>query len=116
MKKSLVFFAFFTVVPAIAQTKNPSAPSPAVQAIEKQVNFAQLERGLAQWKTVQMPFNRSGLTDDQVQSIEKMVQACHYLEDIFLQQSDPKVIGMMSVLEHSSSAKDKAILRMLRIQ
>src|SRR3954469_23443579 len=116
MRNILAFALCIAVIPSFAQQKSASASSPAAQAIEKQVNFAQLERALVQWKTVQMPFEREGLTDDQVQAIEKMVQACHYLEDIFLQQSDPKVIGMMSVLEHSSSAKDKAILRMLRIQ
>ena len=114
MKKTLVAVLLLALTSAFAQKS--SEPSPAVQAIEKQVNLPELEKSLAQWKVVKMSFDAKGLTPDQVKAIEKMVQACHYLEDIFLQQSDPQVIGLMTKLEHSTDPRAKEVLRMLRIQ
>src|SRR4051812_14883821 len=116
MRKALAFLLCLVSIPLAAQKKNSSGSSSATAAIEKQVNFTALKRSLAQWKAVQMPFDPKGLTADQVKAVDKMVQACHYLEDIFLQQSDPQVIGLMKTLEHSADPKDKDILRMLRIQ
>jgi hypothetical protein len=98
------------------KTSSPSGNSAAVKQIEKQVNFPELEKQLAQWKVVHMPFNSKGLTANQVKVVEKLVTASQYLDNIFLRQSDPEVVGMMRTLEHSSDPKAKAILRMLRIQ
>ncbi len=87
-----------------------------MKQIEKQVNFSELEKQLAQWKVVRMPFDSKGLTADQVKVVGKLVTASQYLDNIFLRQSDPEVVGMMRTLQHSSDPKAKAILRMLRIQ
>src|ERR1051326_2313369 len=69
------------------QTK---AQNKAANPIDKEVNFPELEKELAQWKRVQMPFDSSGLTTRQRQRAAKLAAAPHYIEDIFLRQSDPE--------------------------
>src|SRR5438552_17378181 len=82
-------------------------------AIDKQVDFAALEKKLAQWKQVKMPFDTKGLTPRQIKLVNKLVDAAQYLEDIFLRQSDPEVIGLMEYLKSSSSPKEQELLRLL---
>src|SRR5438874_11728497 len=95
---------------AAGRTKGASNP------IDKQVDFAALEKKLAQWKQVKMPFDTRGLIPRQVKLVNKLVDAGHYLEDIFLRQSDPEVVGLMESLKTSKNPKDQELLRMLRIQ
>jgi hypothetical protein len=92
-----------------------TAPN-ASSVIAGKIVFPELETHLAQWKQVQMPFRPAGLSPNQVKMVYKLVQASHYVEDIFLQQSDPEVVGMIQSLQHSTDPKDKEVLRMLRIQ
>src|SRR5438067_13000762 len=84
--------------------------------IDKQVDLTALEKKLTQWKQVKMPFDTRGLTSRQVKLVNKLVDAAHYLEDIFLRQSDPEVVGLMESLKTSKNPKDQELLRMLRIQ
>ncbi|PYX82305.1 MAG: Zn-dependent hydrolase [Acidobacteria bacterium] len=95
-----------------AGPRSAGRPNP----IDKQVDFAALEKKLAQWKQVKMPFDTRGLTSRQVKLVNKLVDAAHYLEDIFLRQSDPEVVGLMESLKTSKNPKDQELLRMLRIQ
>ena len=95
-----------------AGPRSAGRPNP----IDKQVDFAALEKKLAQWKQVKMPFDTRGLTSRQVKLVNKLVDAEHYLEDIFLRQSDPEVVGLMESLKTSKNPKDQELLRMLRIQ
>lgn len=108
------------VVPdgAVAQAKhrrhvaaNSNPPNP----IDKDVNFPELEKELAQWKRVQMPYDANGLTARQQQMVTKLVEASHYIEYIFLRQSDPEAVGLMESLTGSKNPKDEEVLRMLRI-
>src|SRR5919109_1112198 len=96
--------------------KAAGARKGAANPIDKQVDFAALEKKLAQWKRVQMPFDTTGLNARQVKLLNKLVDAAHYVEDIFLRQSDPEVLGLMESLKASSNPKDRELLRMLRIQ
>src|SRR5947207_4168913 len=95
-----------------AAGRTKGSPNP----IDKQVDFTALEKKLTQWKQVKMPFDTRGLTSRQVKLVNKLVDAAHYLEDIFLRQSDPEVVGLMESLKASKNPKDQELLRMLRIQ
>ena len=95
-----------------AGPRSAGRPNP----IDKQVDFTALEKKLTQWKQVKMPFDTRGLTSRQVKLVNKLVDAAHYLEDIFLRQSDPEVVGLMESLKTSKNPKDQELLRMLRIQ
>lgn len=83
--------------------------------MDKDVNFPELEKQLAQWKRVEMPYDATGLTARQQQMVKRLVDASHYIEDIFLRQSDPEAVGLMQSLAGSKNAKDQEVLRMLRI-
>jgi hypothetical protein len=43
---------------------------------------------LAKWKSVDMPFRSAGLTLPERQMVDKLVEACRLLDDIFWRQSD----------------------------
>ena len=43
---------------------------------------------LAKWKNVDMPFHSAGLTDREKQMVDKLVEACRLLDDVFWRQSD----------------------------
>jgi hypothetical protein len=43
---------------------------------------------LARWKRVEMPFHAEGLTARERQMVEKLVEACRLLDDVYLRQSD----------------------------
>src|SRR5215467_5796650 len=43
---------------------------------------------LAKWKPVEMPFNLQGLSTRERQMVEKLVEACRLLDDVYWRQSD----------------------------
>src|SRR5206468_565278 len=43
---------------------------------------------LARWKSVEMPFHSEGLSTRERQTVEKLVDACRLLNDIYWRQSD----------------------------
>jgi hypothetical protein len=43
---------------------------------------------LAKWKNVDMPFRSAGLTPSERQMVDKLVEACRLLDDVFWRQSD----------------------------
>jgi len=43
---------------------------------------------LAKWKTVEMPFRPTGLSARERQMVDKLVEACRLLDDVFWRQSD----------------------------
>ncbi len=45
---------------------------------------------LAKWKNVDMPFHSAGLTDRERQMVDKLVDACRLLDDVYWRQSDLK--------------------------
>src|SRR6058998_909605 len=101
---AFVLSALLATNSSLAQTKRAQSTKSGVSAAEvirAQVDFPQLEKQLAQWKVVRMPFDSKGLTPNQVKAVGKLVEACHYLENIFLRQSDPEVVGLIKALEHS---------------
>ncbi len=47
-----------------------------------------IAKRLARWKTVQMPFHAEGLTQRDRQMVDKLVEACRLLNDVYWRQSD----------------------------
>src|SRR5439155_26055523 len=43
---------------------------------------------LAKWKNVDMPFNSAGLSDRERRMVDKHVEACRLLDDVYWRQSD----------------------------
>jgi hypothetical protein len=74
-----------------------------------------LDKRLAKWKPVEMPFDASGLSPRERQLVDKLVEACQDLEDLYWRQSDPADIQLYNKLAHSAGAQERAVARMLWI-
>ncbi len=64
---------------------------------------------LARWKTVQMPYDSSGLDARQRQVVDKLAGASRFIEAIYWQQSDPEGLALYR------STKDPQLKRLLAI-
>jgi len=62
-----------------------------------------------------MPFDKSGLTAREQKMIEKLVDACRYLDDIFWRQVDPEGLQLYTSLEDKTSKQDVELRRYLWI-
>jgi hypothetical protein len=62
---------------------------------------------LAKWKAVEMPFHSSGLSARERQMVEKLVDACRLLDDVFWRQSD---LGGLALYKGTRSQTLKDLL------
>ncbi|HEX5412510.1 MAG TPA: Zn-dependent hydrolase [Terriglobia bacterium] len=74
-----------------------------------------LSSRLAKWRRVEMPYNSSGLTEGERQVVDKLVDACRYLDDIFWRQSDPVALELYQTLEGSKDPAEMDLRRFLMI-
>jgi len=74
-----------------------------------------LDKRLAKFKRVQMPFHSAGLTVRERKLVEKLVDASRYLDDIYWRQSDPDGLTLYQSLAGSKDPKDIALRRYLEI-
>ena len=79
----------------------------------KLISVPDLERRLARWRPVKMPFDASGLTDSEKGMIGKLVESCRYLDDIFWRQSDPEGLELYKSLVKTGG--DPELQRLLLI-
>jgi hypothetical protein len=93
MKRFSLLVAFGAL--AIAQSKS-APPSPA-------------ER-LARWKPVEMPFHSQGLSTKEKQLVEKLVEACRSLDEVYWRQSD---LSGLSLLKTTNDPVIKQLLTIM---
>jgi hypothetical protein len=74
-----------------------------------------LDARLAKYKPVRMPYNPKGLTPNERQMVEKLVQASQYLEDIYWRQSDPAGLNLYQQLAASTYPRDAKVRSFLFI-
>jgi hypothetical protein len=74
-----------------------------------------LSSRLAKWRRVEIPYDPSGLTENQRQVVDKLVDACRYLERIFWRQSDPVALELYLTLEGKKDPADVDLRRFLMI-
>ncbi|HEU5337282.1 MAG TPA: Zn-dependent hydrolase, partial [Terriglobales bacterium] len=74
-----------------------------------------LTEQLAKWRVVRMPFNAAGLSARQRRMVQKLVDACRYLDDIYWRQSDPEGLTLYQELQGNSNRIDAQVRRMLMI-
>src|SRR5262249_53520390 len=58
-----------------------------------------LDRRLARFRHVQMPFDAAGLAPRERKMIERLVDACRYLDSIYWRQVDPQGLELYQSLE-----------------
>ncbi|HVT15657.1 MAG TPA: Zn-dependent hydrolase [Thermoanaerobaculia bacterium] len=76
-----------------------------------------LERRLAKWKAVPMPFSAAGLSARERQMVDKLVEACRWLERIYWRQSDPEGLALYGTLTAAKAPaeRDRELRRLLWI-
>jgi len=95
-----------------AQTKKPAAAGAALAKLQVAPD---LDKRLARWKPVDMPFDASGLSPRERQLVDKLVEACRDLEDAYWRQSDPGDVELYEALSRSTAERERAVARMLWI-
>ena len=76
---------------------------------------ADLNERVAKWRQVQMPFQSAGLSSNEVKLVDKLVDACRYLEDIHWRQIDPDALTMYQSLLNNTSPRDQKLRHYLWI-
>jgi hypothetical protein len=104
-----------TIATRAQETATPQAASKSRSATQNLVISPNLEKELAKFKPVQMPFDSAHLTARDQQMVAKLVEACQYLESIYWRQSDPEGLKLYQSLAGSRAPNDIALRRFLRI-
>jgi len=74
-----------------------------------------LDSRVERFREVRMPFDSAGLRVRERKLVEKLVEACHYLENIFWRQSDPEALTLYQSLAGSKNPRDLKLRRYLWI-
>jgi len=74
-----------------------------------------LARRLAKFRSVQMPLRSAELTPDGRKMVDKLVEACQFLEGIFWRQMDPDALSLYQSLAGSTNPRDIQLRRYLWI-
>jgi hypothetical protein len=112
---SMILFA--VTVAAFAQAKKRSMTGSAGQSgqVANLRVVPDIRERAAKFKRVEMPMPASGLTANERKMVEKLVEACRALEDIYWRQSDPDAIVLYQSLEGKTNSRDLALRRYLWI-
>ncbi len=115
MRNSLVLIgAMLVVSPTFADL--PPVPAKAAPLdLDKLIVSPDLTAQLAKFKQVRMPFDAKGLTPRELQLVNKLVDACRYLEVIFWLQSDTEGYNLLSQLKDNPSPRAAELRRFLTI-
>jgi hypothetical protein len=70
-----------------------------------------LAQRLAKFRQVQMPFHSEGLTAREIKLVDKLVDACRYLEEVYWRQIDPDGLTLYQSLASSQNPKDENLRR-----
>ncbi len=65
---------------------------------------------LAKWKNVDMPFRSNGLADHEKQMVDKLVEACRLLDDVYWRQSD---LDGLALYKRTTNAPLKTLLTIM---
>src|SRR5580698_5981166 len=74
-----------------------------------------LAQRLAKFRQVQMPLHSEGLTARERKLVDKLVDACRYLEEIYWRQIDPDGLTLYQSLATSKNPKDEKLRRYIWI-
>jgi hypothetical protein len=90
-----------------------AAPSPGAHpALTASLAAKDIDRRLARWKPVEMPWNESTLNPREQQMVERLVAACRELESIYWRQNDPQSLDLYLSL---ADAKTPALQHLRRL-
>src|SRR6266478_5076843 len=98
------------------KVKSASRTRNAVTSIAAPFGVApDLDARLAKFRPIEMPFNRTGLSEREQELVEKLVDAANRIEQIYWRQSDPEGLQLYVRLEKIQDLLDKKVLRFMKI-
>lgn len=131
MKRALVILVSLILVFAMKTSAQTGAAAPKKRKSRSQQHETQkygkantqpklqvaadIDQELAKWQVQRMPFSGAGLTARERQLVAKLVEAQHYIEDMFWRQSDPEGLELYKRLAKSQNPTDRKVVRMLKI-
>jgi hypothetical protein len=100
-----------------AQTRPEFMTGSAAKAAQPAAVYVapDLPKRVAKFRAVPMPFRAADVSDSERQLVDKLVDACRYLEDIFWRQSDPEALALYQSLAGSKNPSDVQLRRYLWI-
>jgi hypothetical protein len=96
------------------KTKTSGASANGAASGNSQI-VSDLAQRVAKFQRVEMPFHSAAFTARENQMVEKLVDACRYLEDIFWRQTDPEALTMYLSLAQSKRPEDELLRQYLWI-
>src|SRR5579863_1074712 len=114
---SLSFSLLLLLSSAGAQKNNKAMTGCAAKGAESsQMKVVpDLDRRLAKFRRIEMTFHSASLTVRERKMVEKLVDACRYLEDIYWRQSDPDGLELYQSLANSKNPQDEKLRQYLWI-
>ena len=103
------------VVAILLATATGFAQSPPDVAAALKTVVPDLDKRLARFKPVRMPYTATTLSPRERQMIDQLVIACRHLENIFWRQSDPEALALYNALETVNTPLAKNLRRYLFI-
>jgi hypothetical protein len=101
--------------PAPGQSAAAAAPVARSTVLQNLEIASDLSSELAKFHRVPMPFDAKGMSAREHALIDKLVQACRYLDQIYWQQSDPEGYKLYVALRSDPSSEAQQVRRFLRI-
>jgi hypothetical protein len=113
---SLPLIFVMTALGSAQDKPRPKSGAAATEPASRDLQIApDLAQRLAKFRRALMPFQASGLTAREWKMVEKLVDASHYLEEVFWRQSDPEALTLYESLAGSKNPKDEQLHRYLWI-
>jgi hypothetical protein len=93
-----------------------TADAPAQPTVLTKLTVASdLSAQLAKFRRVHMPFDGQTVSSRDRQVVDKLVEACRYLEEVYWEQSDPGALVIYRELKSDPTQKADEVRRFLRI-
>ena len=108
MRKGLIIMAVFAFISGCTK----QLPE---EYTKRSSNQEDITGKLAKYATVKLDFDRSILSDSQIQVLEKLVEASNYIDQIFWHQADHYALAIRKELEKSADPIDADYLRFMNI-
>jgi hypothetical protein len=99
----------------IWRSMSPPARDPQLSPAAQDRAAPTPEQRLAKWERVPMPFDSAGLNERERQMVNKLVEACQYLDEIYWRQSDPEGLTLYQSLAQTKTPRDEQLRRLLLI-
>jgi len=99
--------------PAANSSQQPRTSTTKQKAVA--ATATDMPERLAAWKRVEMPFHSEGLSKREIDLVSKLVEANHYIEDIFWRQNDPGGLKLFLSLQNAKTPQDQMVRRYLMI-